>query len=104
LDAMAADGIRPATLKVDGGMAQNGLFLQRLADILDLPILRPAMAESTAFGAACLAGLGSGTYSSLDEITRLWKSDARCEPQMDPGTREREIAGWREAVKRVRTS
>jgi len=104
LDAMAADGIRPATLKVDGGMAQNGLFLQRLADILDLPILRPAMAESTAFGAACLAGLGSGTYSSLDEITRLWKSDARCVPQMDPGTREREIAGWREAVKRVRTS
>ena len=104
LDAMAADGIRPATLKVDGGMAQNRLFLQRLADILDLPILRPAMAESTAFGAACLAGLGSGTYSSLDEITRLWNSDARCEPQLDAGTRDREIAGWRAAVKRVRTS
>jgi glycerol kinase len=103
LDAMAADGIRPASLKVDGGMAQNGLFLQRLADVLDLPILRPAMPESTSFGAACLAGLGSGTYSSLEEITRLWRSDARCEPELDAPTRDREIAGWRAAVKRVRT-
>jgi glycerol kinase len=103
LDAMAADGIRPASLKVDGGMAQNGLFLQRLADVLDLPILRPVMPESTSFGAACLAGLGSGTYSSLDEITRLWRSDARCEPKLDAATRNREIAGWRAAVKRART-
>lgn len=103
LDAMAADGIRPETLKVDGGMAQNGLFLQRLADILDMPILRPAMAESTVLGAACLAGLGSGTYSSLEELRRLWKSDLRCEPQVDPVGRERELMGWREAVKRVRT-
>ena len=101
-DAMAADGIRPASLKVDGGMAQNGLFLQRLADLLEVPILRPTMAESTAFGAACLAGLGSGTYSSLDELVRLWKSDARCEPRLDVAARERELAGWREAVRRVR--
>lgn len=101
-DAMAADGIRPASLKVDGGMAQNGLFLQRLADILDVPILRPRMAESTAFGAACLAGLGSGIYSSLDELVRLWKSDARCEPRLDVAARDRELAGWREAVRRVR--
>jgi glycerol kinase len=103
LDAMAADGIRPASLKVDGGMAQNGLFLQRLADILDVPILRPRMAESTAFGAACLAGLGSGTYASLDELAGLWKSDARCEPKLDAATRERELAGWKEAVRRART-
>ena len=104
LDAMAADGIRPATLKVDGGMAQNGLFLQRLADISNVPILRPQMAESTAFGAACLAGLACGVYSSVDELARLWKSDARCEPRLDSATRERELAGWREAVKRARTS
>jgi glycerol kinase len=104
LDAMAADGIRPATLKVDGGMAQNGLFLQRLADISNVPILRPQMPESTAFGAACLAGLASGVYSSLEELARLWKSDARCEPRLDSATRERELAGWREAVKRARTS
>ncbi len=104
LDAMAADGIRPATLKVDGGMAQNGLFLQRLADISNVPILRPRMAESTAFGAACLAGLASGVYSSVDELARLWKSDARCEPRLDSATRERQLAGWREAVRRARTS
>ena len=104
LDAMAADGIRPAVLKVDGGMAQNGLFLQRLADILNVPILRPTMAESTAFGAACLAGLGCGLYTTLDEIARLWKAEARCEPRLDAATRERELAGWREAVKRVRSS
>jgi glycerol kinase len=103
LDAMAADGIRPAILKVDGGMAQNGLFLQRLADILDVPILRAAVPESTVLGAACLAGLGSGTYASLEEVARMWKSDVRCEPRLDPAKRERELTGWREAVKRVRT-
>jgi glycerol kinase len=103
LDAMAADQIRPPALKVDGGMAQNGLFLQRLADILDLPILRPKMAESTAFGAACLAGLGSGTYKSLSEVADLWKPDARCESRLDSDARNLELAGWREAVKRVRT-
>ena len=104
LDAMAADQIRPPALKVDGGMAQNGLFLQRLADILDLPILRPKMAESTAFGAACLAGLGSGTYASLSEVAGLWQPDARREPHLDSETRDRQLAGWREAVKRVRTT
>lgn len=103
LDAMAADEIRPAMLRVDGGMAQNGLFLQRLADILNLPVLRPKMAESTAFGAACLAGLGCSVYRSLDDIARLWEADARCEPRMDAATRERELVGWRDAVARVRT-
>jgi glycerol kinase len=104
LDAMAADQIRPAALKVDGGMAQNGLFLQRLADILNLPILRPALAESTAFGAACLAGLGGGVYGSLSEIASLWKPDAKCEPQIEAAARERDLQGWREAVKRTLSS
>jgi glycerol kinase len=103
LDAMAADGIGPSQLKVDGGMAQNGFFLQRLADVLGVPILRPKMAESTAFGAACLAGLGHGIYGSLQDIARLWESDVRCEPKLDPVTREREMAGWREALRRVRS-
>src|SRR5215475_8096245 len=90
LDAMAADGIGPSQLKVDGGMAQNEFFLRRLADILAVPILRPKMAESTAFGAACLAGLGCGVYSSLQEIARLWQSDVRCEPKLEATARERE--------------
>jgi glycerol kinase len=84
-------------------MARNGLFLQRLADILNLPILRPKMAESTAFGAACLAGLGCGVYRSLADVAGLWEADARCEPKLDAVARERELAGWRAAVQRVRT-
>ena len=103
LDAMAADGIGPSQLKVDGGMAQNSFFLQRLADILAVPILRPKMAESTAFGAACLAGLGHGVYSSLQDIARLWQSDVRCEPKLESAAREREMNGWRAALKRVRS-
>ena len=103
LDAMASDGVRPSTLKVDGGMAQNAFFLQRLADVLGLAILRPKMAESTAFGAACLAGLGCGIYSSLEEVAGLWQPDARCEPQVDAPTRDREISGWRDAVRRTRS-
>jgi len=103
LDAMAADGVRPALLKVDGGMAQNAFLLQRLADILGLPILRPKMAESTAFGAACLAGLGSGVYGSVNDIARLWQADLRCDPQLDADTREREVVGWRNALNRVRS-
>jgi glycerol kinase len=102
LDAMAADGIGPSQLKVDGGMAQNGFFLQRLADVLGVPILRPRMAESTAFGAACLAGLGRGIYSSLDDIAGLWEGDVRCEPKLDPAIRAKEMAGWREALQRIR--
>ena len=104
LDAMAADGLGPSQLKVDGGMAQNGFFLQRLADVLGVPILRPKMAESTAFGAACLAGLGNGIYGSLQDIAGLWEGDVRCEPKLDPRARERELAGWREALGRVRSS
>ena len=104
LDAMAADGVQPAMLKVDGGMARNELFLQRLADLLALRILRPKMAESTAFGAACLAGLGSGVYGSLDDIAKLWQPDLQCESRLDEPTRTRQIAGWRAAISRVRSS
>ena len=103
LDAMAADGLKPALLKVDGGMAQNGLFLQRLADILGLRILRPKMAESTAFGAACLAAIGHGVYRSLQEIAALWKPDLQCEPVLEASLQQQQIAGWHEAVRRTRT-
>ena len=102
LEAMAADGLKPALLKVDGGMAMNDLFMQRLADVLDVAIQRPKIAESTAFGAACLAGLGCGMYRSLQDITQLAKSDARFEPR-PYDARGGEIAGWRAALARVRS-
>ena len=103
LEAMAADGLRPAMLKVDGGMAVNGLFMQRLADVLGLPIQRPKIAESTAFGAACLAGLGCGLYRSLDDIAGLARPAARCEPR-SYAERGAEIAGWRTALGRTLSS
>src|SRR6202023_1542006 len=71
LDAMAADGLRPESLKVDGGMAQNDLFMQRLSDLLGMQIRRPTNPESTAFGAACLAGLGCGMYRWVHDIAAL---------------------------------
>jgi len=103
LEAMAADGLRPAMLKVDGGMAINALFMQRLADILGVPIQRPKITESTAFGAACLAGLGCGIYGSLQDIAALAVPDARYEPR-SCAARDADIAGWRSALKRVRSS
>ena len=104
LDAMAADGVRPAVLKVDGGMAQNGLFLQRLADVLAVPIRRPKIAEATAWGAACLAGLGCGAFTSLEEIAGLWQADVVIEPQLDTDIVERDFTGWHAALQRVKTS
>jgi glycerol kinase len=103
LEAMAADGLKPALLKVDGGMALNDLFMQRLADVLEVAIQRPKIAESTAFGAACLAGLGCGMYRSLQDIAQLAKPDARFEPR-PYAARTAEIAGWRTALARVRSS
>ena len=103
LEAMAADGLKPAVLKVDGGMAMNGLFMQRLADVLGVAIQRPKIAESTAFGAACLAGLGCGLYGSLQEIAKLARPDARWEPRRY-AERDADIAGWRAALARVRST
>jgi glycerol kinase len=103
LDAMAADGLRPESLKVDGGMSQNNLFMQRLADVLGLTVRRPANPESTAFGAACLAGLGCGLYRSLQEIAALSRSETRFESALGAPERETQISGWRNALRRVRS-
>jgi len=101
--AMADDGISPSVIRVDGGMVANNWFLRFLADMLQVTVERPANVESTVTGAACLAGLGSGVYGSVQEIEALWSSDARFEPGMDAGRRERLYAGWLSAVSRVRT-
>ena len=104
LEAMAADGLRPETLKVDGGMSQNQLLMQRLADVLGIEIRRPAISESTAFGAACLAGLGCGVYRSVQDIAALSRSETRFEPALATPERESQIAGWRQALQRVRSA
>jgi glycerol kinase len=104
LDAMAGDGQRPETLKVDGGMAQNNLFMQRLADLSGMRIRRPANSESTAFGAACLAGLGCGVYRSVQDVAALGRSEACFEPDLGKPERQAQIDGWRNAVRRVRSA
>jgi glycerol kinase len=104
LAAMAADGLKPATLKVDGGMSQNNFFMQRLADLLATDIERPANPESTAFGAACLAGLGCGLYRSVEDIAALNRVGSRFTPAMAAPDRDMQIAGWRNALQRVRST
>jgi glycerol kinase len=102
VDAMAEDGIAPSTIRVDGGMVRNDWFLQFLADILDIPVERPANAESTVLGAAYLAGLESGVIGSTADIAAMWRRDMLFEPSMSADRRESLLAGWADAVARVR--
>ena len=104
LTAMARDGAaKPSALRVDGGMAGNDWFLQFLADILDLPVARPATLETTALGAAFLAGLQIGFYRSLEDISERWTCARTFDPALDAASRERLYAGWCDAVRRVRS-
>lgn len=103
--AMEGDGAgKPTTLRVDGGMVANNWVVQFLCDILNVDVDRPAVIETTALGAAYLAGLQVGLYSSLDEIAELWHCQRHFTPQMDDALRGRLYAGWVDAVKRVRRS
>jgi glycerol kinase len=102
--AMAEDGIRPALLRVDGGMVRNDWFLQFLADVLGMTVERPRNTESTVFGAACLAALQAGLLGSISEVCDYWHSERRFEPNMPENQRDRLLAGWTDAVARVRGS
>jgi glycerol kinase len=99
--AMAEDGLQPTGLRVDGGMAANNWFVQFLADVLQLPVERPRVLETTAYGAALLAGQAAGVFGSWPEIARGWQLDTRFEPQLAESDRQRLLAGWRDAVERV---
>jgi glycerol kinase len=87
-------------LKVDGGMTANELLMQFQADVLGVPVVRPAVTETTALGAAFAAGLAVGFWSDQDELRERWSEDKRWEPQMGETQREREYAQWRKAVTR----
>jgi len=103
IDAMSEDGIVPSMIRVDGGMVSNDWFLGFLAGVVGLPVERPKNVESTVLGAAYLAGLQSGVYSSTDEIASFWERDAIFEPEMDAQLRAELYAGWKNAVGRVRS-
>ena len=104
IDAMNADiarvsGETPLTaLKVDGGMVVNELLMQFQADMLNVPVVRPVVAETTALGAAYAAGLAVGFWSSEDDIRNNWAEDKRWEPAMDSETRETQYRQWKKAV------
>jgi glycerol kinase len=102
--AMRADGARPAALRVDGGMVVNDWMMQFLADQLGVPVERPVVTETTAWGAACLAGLGVGLFASPAEIATRWRRERVFKPQGPKKRREQLYAGWRDAVRRVRSA
>jgi glycerol kinase len=101
-EAMANDGAAGSeTLRIDGGMAANAWLCQFLADIVQVPVERPQNLETTALGAAFLAGLSTGLWDDLDALSRIWKRKDRFEPAMDLEKRQRLIAGWRNALART---
>jgi glycerol kinase len=104
LEAMAADaGVLLPGLKVDGGAVANDFLCQFQADILDAVVSRPRVIETTALGAAFLAGLGSGVWGSLDTLAARQGVDRTFAPRMDPATRAQRCDGWRRAVARARS-
>ena len=105
LEAMRGDWGKAGTtvLRVDGGMAASGWTMQRLADLIGAPVDRPADLESTALGAAYLAGLQAGLYPQPSEFAERWALDHRFSPAMGPEERARKLAAWRDAVARTLT-
>lgn len=102
MQAMSADGSLPLTaLRVDGGMVVNNWMLQFLADLLNLPVQRPTMTETTALGAAFLAGLQTGLFNSFNDLEKSWQLQAEFTPKMDQAQREQLLSGWQTAVNRT---
>ena len=101
--AMASDcGQKPRELRVDGGASANQFLMQFQADVLNCHVVRPAVIETTALGAALMAGLAVGVWKDMDDIRRVWKMDLSLAPQMDDATREKMLAGWHKAVERTK--
>ena len=104
-DAMARDGARLSqSVRVDGGMAANSWLCQFLADMLEVPVERPQNIETTALGAAFLAGMATGVWDGLDAVARTWKGTDSFHPQMASEKRARLIEGWRQAVAKTLTA
>ena len=105
VEAMRADwpDATATVLRVDGGMTASNAAMQFIADIMDAPVDRPKVMETTALGAAYLAGFAAGLCPDLDGFAATWQRERRFLPQMDAATRERKWLGWRDAVSRTLT-
>ena len=100
-DAAAAGGAAVKELRVDGGASANDLLMQTQADLIGIPVVRPTVVETTALGAAYLAGLAVGSYRSTDELATRWRVDRRFEPLIPRDEAKRRMGEWEEAVGRV---
>lgn len=101
MTAFRADGLSPARLRIDGGMARNDWLAQDLADMLDVPVDRPQITEATAWGAAMLAMVGAGLQPDLEAAAASWQAEAQFTPQLDAGQRAGRLAGWARAVRQT---
>ena len=102
MEAMQKDsGVALNSLRVDGGMVANELLMQFQADLLNVPVIRPAITETTALGAAYAAGLAIGFWASMDDLKQYWSVDKTWQPQMDDDARQKGIRGWKKAVQRT---
>ena len=101
--AIAKDGIPVSVVRVDGGMTANDWLMQFLADIIDLPVDRPVVRETTALGAAMLALMQTDPSVTLDDLATIWRRDANFAPSMDSDTRHNLVSGWNLAIKRTLT-
>ena len=104
LDCLQAEsGCKIPSLKVDGGASKNDFLMQFQSDIMGIPVEVPEQAETTALGAACLAGLQAGMWKDRDEVARRWRLLKKFHPTMESATRESAMARWRQAVAAVRS-
>ncbi|SMF78182.1 glycerol kinase GlpK [Candidatus Pelagibacter sp. HIMB1321] len=100
-EAMKNDGLKPKIIKVDGGMVKNNWFSQFLSDVVDIKVLRPKVDETTALGAAFMAGLQIGVYKSLEDISNNWQVDRSFIPKMKSNERKKLINGWDKAIRKT---
>ena len=100
-EAMKHDGLRPRTVKVDGGMVMNNWFSQFLSDIVNVKVYRPKVHETTALGAAFMAGLKIGTYKSLKDIAKNWSLEKKFIPKIKNFKRKSLLLGWSKAIRRA---
>ncbi|MEP6790422.1 MAG: FGGY-family carbohydrate kinase, partial [Ramlibacter sp.] len=100
-DAVAAGGAPVAELRVDGGASVNDLLMQFQADLLGIPVVRPAVTETTALGAAYLAGLSAGVFGSTGELSQLWRAERRFVPTLDPARAAGLMQQWEHAVRQA---
>ena len=98
---MKNDGVKPNLIKVDGGMVKNNWFSQFLSDVIDTKVIRPKVQETTALGAAFMAGLRIGVYNSLKDISKNWKIDKKFLPKIGKSKRTKLLKEWEQAIRKT---